>query len=524
VQAARLPLDEVVPLFAALLSMPMPERYAPLHWSPQQQKQKTEEALVAWLLAEAERQPVLAVWEDLHWADPSSLEFVGLCIEQVPTAKVFLLLTCRPVFRPPWAPRSYLAHLTLGHLRRNQVAQMVVHLTGGKTLPATVLDHILTKTDGVPLFVEEITKAVLESGLLQEQADRYELTGSMLTLAIPTTLHDALIARLDRLGAAKGVAQLGATMGRQFAYGLLQAVSLLDEAALQHELGRLVEAELLYQRGIPPHATYTFKHALIQDAAYHALLKRTQQQYHQRIAQVLEAQFPETVETQPELVAQHYTEAGLYKQAVDYWERASQYSHERSAYAEALGHLTKGLEVLACLPATPERAQRELALLVSLGPILMVLKGFGAMEVEQTYTRARLLCEQLDESRYLPHVLHGLTQSLYASWRLTKDAGSGRALTAVGSAPARRFHGTRRALFPGGYTCWPWRIDRSSGLPGTRDDSWGASRPDACRARLWQDCGLPRNQLSHHCDLGTVAAWLRRSGASVESRGPNYSP
>ena len=320
-----LPSDEVVPLLAALLSVPLPEaRYAPLPLSPQRQRQKTLEALLAWLVAEAERQPTLAVWEDLHWADPSTLEFLSLLIDQTPTARLLTLLTCRPEFRPPWSARSYLTQLTLGRLGRAQVEAMIERITGGKALPAEVVQQIVAKTDGVPLFVEELTKAILESGLLREREDRYELTGPLPSLAIPATLHDSLMARLDRLATGKEVAQLAATLGRTFPYELLRAVSPLDEATLQQALARLVEAELLYQRGVPPQATYLFKHALIQEAAYQSLLKSTRQQYHQRIAQVLEAQFPDTAETQPELLAHHYTEAGCREQAIPYWQRAGQ--------------------------------------------------------------------------------------------------------------------------------------------------------------------------------------------------------
>ena len=287
----RLPIEETVPLLAAWLSLPHPESYPPLHLSPQQQRQKTQAALAAWLLAEAERQPVLVVGEDLHWADPSTLEWLGLFLEQVPTARVLILLTCRPEFRPPWPPRSYLTQLTLTRLTHIQVEEMVRLVAGGKPLPAEVVQHIAAQTDGVPLYVEEMTKLVLESGLVQEREDRYELTGPRPTLVIPTTLRDALMARLDRLTTAKAVAQLGATLGRTFAYELLHAVSSLDEATLQRELVRLVEAELLYQRGQPPQATYQFKHALIQEAAYQSLLRSTRQQVHQQIAQVL-YQFP----------------------------------------------------------------------------------------------------------------------------------------------------------------------------------------------------------------------------------------
>jgi hypothetical protein len=331
-QSTRLPLEEVVPLLAALLSVPLAERYAPLDWSPQKQQQKTQEALVAWLVAEAERQPVLAVWEDLHWADPSTLEWLGLVLDQTPTVPLCTLLTYRPEFPPPWAPRSYLTQLTLSRLTRPQVEEMLQRITGGKRLPVEVVRQMVAKTDGVPLFVEELTKTVLASGLLEEQEDRYALPGPLPPLAIPATLHDALLARLDRLAAAKVVAQLGATIGRTFTYDVVQAVASLDAASLQRALAQLVEAEVVVHRGLPPQATYTFKHALIQDVAYESLLRSTRQQQHQRIAQVLVEHFPETAGVQPEVVAQHYTAAGLHAQALSYWQLAGQHALDRSAY------------------------------------------------------------------------------------------------------------------------------------------------------------------------------------------------
>src|SRR6266540_4573556 len=305
----RLPLEESVQLFAPLLSVPIPPKnhYPPLNLSPQRQRQKTLEALVAILLEYTERQPVLFILEDLHWTDPSTLEFINLLLDQTPTASLLVLLTCRPHFQPAWHHRSYLTEITLNHLSHAQVEQIVTGVTQGKTFPAEVLQQIIAKTDGVPLFVEEMTKAILESGHLKEVNGHYELTGSFSTFAIPATLQDSLMARLDRLVSAKGIAQLAAVIGRQFAYNLLLAVSQLDEATLQRELSRLVDAELVYQRGLPPQATYTFKHALIQDAAYQSLLKSTRQQYHQRIAEVLVEQFAETAEVQPELLAHHYT-------------------------------------------------------------------------------------------------------------------------------------------------------------------------------------------------------------------------
>jgi predicted ATPase len=270
------------------------------------------------------------------------------------------------------------------------------------------VQHIVEKTDGVPLYVEEMTKAILESGVLQEVNGQYELIGSFTSLAIPTTLHDSLMARLDRLGAAKGITQLGATLGRQFTYEVLQAVSHLDEATVQRELGRLVEAELLYQRGIPPQATYTFKHALIQDTAYQSLLRSTRQQYHQRICQTLEERFPETAENQPELLAHHYTEAGFREQAIGYWQRAGQQAIQRSANPEAVRHLTKGLDLLATLPQTSARVEQELDLRIALGPAMMATQGWAAPEVEQNYARARALCQQVGETPHLIPVLRGL--------------------------------------------------------------------------------------------------------------------
>ena len=314
-----LPLAEAVPLFAALLSLPLPAGYAPLMLSPEQQKQRTLQALLTILLRIAAQQPVLFVMEDLHWVDPSTLELLSLLVDQGPTARILALLTFRPDFSPPWTGRSHLTQVTVNRLPRQQAVEVIRQVAHGKDLPPEVVEQIVARTDGVPLFVEELTKMVLESGLLQEREDRYELTGPLPPLAIPATLHDSLMARLDRLATVKGLAQLGATLGREFSYALLQAVSPWDEGTLQRGLQQLVEAEFLYQRGLPPQATYLFKHALIQEAAYQSLLRSTRQQYHQRIAQVLEARFPEVCETQPELLAHHYTEAGLTDQAVDYW-------------------------------------------------------------------------------------------------------------------------------------------------------------------------------------------------------------
>ena len=415
----RLPVEDTVPLFAPVLSLPLPDnRYPLLTVSPQRQRQKTLETIVAILLELAERQPVLLILENLHWTDPTTLELLNLLIDQTPTAAMLVLLTCRPHFQPAWHHRSYLTEITVNRLSPTQVTQIVNRMTDGKTCPAEVLQQIIAKTDGVPLFVEEITKAILESGQLRAVDGHYELVGSLSTFTIPATLQDSLMARLDRLVTAKAVAQYAAVLGRQFSYELLQAVSQVDTAMLQHELSRLVEAEIVYQRGVPLQATYTFKHALIRDAAYESLLKSTRQQYHQRIAQVLEDQFPETTQTQPELLAHHCTEAGLMEQAVGYWHHAGQGAVQRSAHVEAIAHLRQGLALLQPLPETHERVQRELAMQNTLGPVWMAIRGWAAPAVEATYTRAHQLCQQVGETPQLFPALMGIGTFYMASGRL----------------------------------------------------------------------------------------------------------
>src|SRR5262245_51646588 len=307
---------QVLPRLATLLSLPLPEGEPRPSISPQRERQNLLETLRTLILAPAATQPVLFIVEDLHWVDPSTLELLTQLIDDVATTRVLILLTNRPAFRPPWGFRDHVTPVTLGRMPRTQVEAMVAHMVSNKGLPAEVHQQLINKTDGVPLFVEELTRMVLESGLLREGEDRYELTDALPPLAIPNTLRDSLEARLDRLAGAKEVAQIGALFGREFSYELIQAISPLDEPTLQKDLSQLVEADLLYRQGLPTHVIYTFKHALIQEAAYQSLLKRTRQEYHQRIAQVLVERFPETAEAQPELVAHHFTEAGLGATAV----------------------------------------------------------------------------------------------------------------------------------------------------------------------------------------------------------------
>jgi len=404
----RFPQPDTLPLWVALLSLPQPAGATQPVGSPQKQKQRMLETVAAWIGETAEEAPVYCAFEDLHWADPSTLEFLDILLANVPTSRVLLLLSFRAGFQPSWGGRSDLSSLTLGRLEPPQCAAMITGLTAGKPLPTEVLQQIVDKTDGVPLFVEELTKMVLESGLLREAADRHELTGPLPPLAIPATLHGSLIARLDRLAPIREVAQLGATLGREFSYELLDAVSPVDEPTLQHALAKLVEAEVLYQRGAPPQAQYLFKHALIQDAAYQSLLKSRRQHYHRQIAGVLETRFAEIKETRPELIAHHYTEAGLAEHSVPWWQSAGQRSIGRSANLEAIAHLSKAVDLLESLPSTPERAQQELTLLITLGGPLIATKGHSAPEVEQVYARARDLCGQVGETPQLCPVLNGL--------------------------------------------------------------------------------------------------------------------
>jgi predicted ATPase len=384
----------VVPLISELLGLGLGEGYGPLNLSPQRQKLRTLEVLIAQVEGLAARSPVLAVYEDAHWMDPTTVELLGMLIDRVPRLPVLVLITYRPEFAPPWAGNAHVTQLSLARLTRSDGASLVDRLTGGKTLPEAVLRQILAKTDGVPLFIEELTKAVLELDLLRAAGDHYELSGPLPSFAIPATLHDSLMARLDRLAPVKELAQIGAVIGREFSYELVAAVAQGPEEELRASLEVLVSSELMFRRSAPPAATYSFKHALVRDAAYESLLRARRQQLHARVAAVLEQQFPDTAAAKPEVVAHHYTEAGLADEAIRYWQMAGKRAAERSANNEAIGHLTKALELLGALPDTPERIPRELKLLTALGPAMMATKGYGAPEVERTYARARELCQQ----------------------------------------------------------------------------------------------------------------------------------
>ena len=403
-----LPREEAVPLYAELMSLPLPKgRYVPLALSAKQKREQILDGLAGWLLEEAEQRPVFQVWEDLHWADPTTLELLGLYIDQSPTVSMLNAMTYRPEFVPPWTMHSHMTPITLNRLERPEVEALIGHQAAGKAVPSEVVEHIVAKADGVPLYVEELTKTILESEFLRKEGDRYALTGTLSELAIPATLQDSLMARLDRLPTVRELAQLGAVLGREFAYQMLCFLAPHEESVVQDGLGQLVEDELLYQRGRPPRSKYIFKHALIQDAAYQSLLKRTRQQYHQQVARLLEERFPETVAAQPELVAHHYREAGCTEEAVAYSEKAGQIALGRSANVEAVTHFNKALELLPQLPGTREWHKRELEIQMALGPALVAARRFSDPGVGQAYARAWELCQLLEDSARLPLVLRG---------------------------------------------------------------------------------------------------------------------
>jgi class 3 adenylate cyclase/predicted ATPase len=395
-------------LYAALLSIPPEGLYAPPDLAPQRQKELTIDALVRQLLALSQTRPVLFVLEDVHWIDPTTLELVNRTIRSIKTASVLFLLTFRPDFIPPWLGQPHVTMLQLEKLSRDQAGAMVLGVTGGKKIPAEVYDQIISKTDGVPLFIEELTKAVLESGLLRDAGDRYVIDGPLPPLAIPTTLYDSLMARLDRHAPIKEIAQIGAVLGREFSYHLIAAVAPTSTAFLQAALTQLTAAELIFERGERPDSTYTFKHALVQDAAYESLLRSKRQQLHKRIADVLKEEFAETIERQPELMAHHLLHAGLIEPAIDYLQKAGQRAIQRSANTEAIGHLNHALESLRSLSKNQERTRTELELEVMLGQAMIAGRGYAAAETKEVLLRAKGLIDESTAASQKFAILYGL--------------------------------------------------------------------------------------------------------------------
>ena len=380
-------------LFAEMLSLPEDGRYPTIELTPQQQRQKTLEALTAHVEALSRSNPVLMIFEDVHWIDPTSLEALGRAVDRIRTLGVLLIVTHRPEFEAPWIGRPDVTALTLNRLGEREIASMIESVAGNQPLPASIRQDIIERTDGIPLFAEEITKAVIEAG---GEGALERAVGSIpsSSVAVPASLHASLMARLDRLGAAKEVAQIAAVIGREFSHSLLTAVAHFSDAELRAALDALIRSGLFFCQGLPPDATYLFKHALVQDAAYGTLLRTKRIELHARIARVLDQQFLEIKENNPEVLARHYTEGGLAPQAIDYWQRAGNRAAKRSANQEAVAHFRRGRELLDTLPDKAAFAEQELQLLIALGPALMTTKTSSAPEIGGVYARAGELARQ----------------------------------------------------------------------------------------------------------------------------------
>jgi predicted ATPase len=387
-------------LLSELLSIPTGDSYAALNWSPQRKKEKTFDVLLRRLQMLSRRRPVLVVYEDVHWIDPSSRELLDMVVERVARLPMLLIITFRPEFQPPWTGQAHVSTLTLSRLGQREGAALVERVAGNNVLPSEITTEIVVRTDGIPLFVEELTKAVMEEAA----------TGAVLAapLAVPATLNASLMARLDRLGpVARETAQVGAAIGREFTYGLVQAVANRDDDALRAALDQLVDAGLIFRRGLLPDATFLFKHALVQDAAYGSLLKSRRQHLHSRIARTLDERLPDQASLRPELVASHYALAGMTDQAIDYWDRAGRLAVERSAMAEAVVHFGKAIQLLAGRPESEQRRARELTLQLALAGALMAVKGWASPEAGDAYARARELCREAPEGSQLAMALSG---------------------------------------------------------------------------------------------------------------------
>ncbi|MEO8177550.1 MAG: adenylate/guanylate cyclase domain-containing protein [Deltaproteobacteria bacterium] len=424
--ALGLPPAEAVPLLAALFSIPLGNPYAPLTMAAPTQRQRTLELLAECLTRLAARRPTLLVVEDLHWADPTTLELVKVILNRQRNGslvRLMVLLTARSEF--PAGDLTCIAEMNLQPLPLQASRTLVSHLTGHRALPEDVLGQLLARAGGVPLFVEELTKAVLEGGAFREMGDHYELVGVRPASVVPASILDSLMARIDRLGDGKSLAQLAATLGREFRYEVLKAVASLDDAILERDLSRLVDAELLYRRGTPPQVIYTFKHALIQDAAYDSLLRKTRQEYHERIARTLAERFPHLKDSEPELLARHYEGAGLIAEAISHWQKAGVLAMARAANLEAIAHLEQALKLLCALQPDTLRDEREIEILMTLAPAYMAIRGWASLEVERTCRRARDLGESLGDFQRTSGSLWGLWTNYFLRGRLREALDTG---------------------------------------------------------------------------------------------------
>ncbi len=387
-----------VSLLAALIGASTDGRDAAPELSPDQRKRRTQAAILSWLAADARREPLVLVVEDLHWVDASTRELLGLVLEQLASMPVLVVFTFRPEFVPAWAPSSRVTTLPLGRLARAEVESLALATSGGRAFPAPLLDEIVARTDGVPLFVEELCKELIARGVVVERENRLELAGPLKGSEIPSTLRDALMARLDRLGSATSVAQLAAVLGREFGYPLLRAVSDLDDAELDTQLVVLARAEILMQRGLPPNAHYVFKHALIQEAAYDTLLKSSRLQHHRRVAETYLADFADEIHANPGVVAHHFSRAGMPSEAIVHWQRAGKLAESRLGNSEAVGDFSRALELLVTLPPSAERDRSELSVRLNLAGPLTATMGPASSEVGSNNARALEISEDAGDT------------------------------------------------------------------------------------------------------------------------------
>ncbi len=423
-----------VRFLGAMLSLPHEQRYGPLTMSPRLIKEETIRVLVDIVQAAAQAGPCLLLYEDVHWADPTSLEALGLLMERLATIPVMVVLTHRPEFESPWRRYAWVTTMDLAKLSSAQSRQLVSNLAEGKALPAELVEQIIAKTDGVPLFIEELTRTILESGDLVERGDRYLYVGESVRVSIPETLRDSLMARLDRAADVKRIAQVGSVIGREFGYDLVAEIVKMSEAALSAALSRLVASQLASCRGAIPQAVYTFKHALVQDTAYESLLKSQRMTLHAMIAQALEKRWPESRDTKPELLANHYSAAGLFEAAVPYWRRAGQLAMQRFALREAITHLNSGLSLIKELPPGPKRDLMELELRTVLGPAVVAQRGWAQGEVSRILEPAWALAESLEHRPSYAPVLHSLWVHYLCVDNLALSLKSAQKLLAAGAA------------------------------------------------------------------------------------------
>lgn len=407
IAAAHGDIEQVMPLFAALLSIPTGDRYPPLELSPRQQKDATVVALVNHFLGLAREMPLVIAFEDLHWIDPTSREVIDLLVDRVQNQRILVIITARSEFQPSWSAHSHITTVVLNRLSR-QLRTTLVERVAGRELPKEVVEEIIVKTDGVPLFLEELTKTVLESDLLTERHGRYVLSGPWRQLAIPATLTDSLMARLDRMGPFKRIAQIGATIGREFSYETLRAVANTPAEQIVAALNHLEDAGLIMRRGHPPDAIYSFKHVMIQNAAHASLLHSERRKLHSRIVQVLSEMYPEKSEREPELLAHHLTESGQSEGAASFWLKAGKQAARSGANLEAIGHLRRGLSVVHASAGIPGADELELELRIALGNALIAAKGYAVQEVEENYIRALELGHQLDDDEKVFAATRGL--------------------------------------------------------------------------------------------------------------------